>query len=90
MLIICPFVIISIKKALGKYILGESPFNIERINQRMENNVARNEIAKGILDMACYDLMGKITIPLLELLGIRWEFLSDNQKDETGMGRSKR
>jgi hypothetical protein len=73
-------IIISIKKALGKYILGESPFNIERINQRMENNVARNEIAKGILDMACYDLMGKITIPLLELLGIRWEFLSDNQK----------
>jgi phosphonopyruvate decarboxylase len=28
-----------------------------------------------------HELMGKITIPLLELMGIRWEFLSSDQKD---------
>jgi muconate cycloisomerase len=27
----------------------------------MDNNVARSEQAKGVIDMACYDLMGKIT-----------------------------
>jgi muconate cycloisomerase len=54
-------VIDSIKGGLVNYILGESPFNIEKINQRMDNNVARSEQAKGVIDMACYDLMGKIT-----------------------------
>lgn len=48
-----------IKEALAEYILGESPFNAERIKRRMDCNVARSEVAKGLLDMACYDLMGK-------------------------------
>ncbi len=54
-------VIDSIKESLGNYILGESPFNVEHIRHRMDINVARNEVAKGLLDMACYDLMGRIT-----------------------------
>jgi L-alanine-DL-glutamate epimerase-like enolase superfamily enzyme len=54
-------VIDSIKDELYKYILGETPFNIEQIRSRMDNNVSRNEVAKGLLDMACYDLMGQIT-----------------------------
>ena len=49
-----------IKQALGKYVLGESPFNIERIRHRMDSNVARSDVAKGLLDMACYDMMGRI------------------------------
>jgi muconate cycloisomerase len=51
----------GIKSALGKYVLGESPFNIEGIRHRMDANVARSDVAKGLLDMACYDLMGRIT-----------------------------
>jgi len=54
-------VIDAIKNGLANYVLGESPFNIEKINQKMDNNVARSDQAKGVLDMACYDLMGKIT-----------------------------
>jgi muconate cycloisomerase len=54
-------IIDSIQHALGKYVLGESPFNVERIRRRMDANVTRNEVAKGLLDMACYDLMGRIT-----------------------------
>jgi muconate cycloisomerase len=50
-----------IKNALGNYILGESPFNVERIRHRMDANVARSDVAKGLLDMACYDLMGRVT-----------------------------
>jgi len=53
-------VIDSIKNCLAKYILGENPFNIEKINYRMDINLARQEVAKGLLDMACYDLMGKL------------------------------
>lgn len=50
-----------IEHALGRYLLGESPFRVERIRRRMDGNVARSEVAKGLLDMACYDLMGRIT-----------------------------
>ncbi|MFX0042839.1 MAG: mandelate racemase/muconate lactonizing enzyme family protein [Candidatus Hodarchaeota archaeon] len=66
-----PFQIIdSIKSGLATYVIGESPFNIERINQRMDNNVARSEAAKGLLDLACYDLMGHIKeLPAYTLMG---------------------
>lgn len=60
----------SIKNGLANYVLGENPFNIEKINRRMDNNVARSEQAKGLLDMACYDLMGKITgLPACDFMG---------------------
>lgn len=63
-------IIASIKKALHKYVLGENPFNIERMHRRMDNNVARNELAKGLLELACYDLMGKIANrPACDLMG---------------------
>ncbi len=61
-----------IKVGLARYVLGESPFNVERMCHRMNNNVPRNEVAKGLLDMACYDLMGKITgRPACDLMGGR-------------------
>jgi muconate cycloisomerase len=50
-----------VRSSLKRYILGESPFNIERIRFRMDSNVIRSDVAKGMLDIACYDLMGKIT-----------------------------
>jgi len=70
---VLPEQIISvIRKALYKYVLGESPFNIEDINRRMDMNVARNEVAKGLLDIACYDLMGRLSgKPVSELIGGR-------------------
>jgi muconate cycloisomerase len=59
-----------ISQALAKYVLGESPFNVEPICRRMDNNVARSEAAKGLLDMACYDLMGKVKgVPACEIMG---------------------
>ena len=65
-------IIDTIGVALGGYLLGESPFDIEHIRRRMEINVARNEIAKGLLDMACYDLMGRITgRPACDFMGGR-------------------
>ena len=61
-----------IKRALCKYIINQSPFNIERILYKMDNNVARNEVSKGLLDIACYDLIGKIVErPVYDLIGGR-------------------
>ena len=59
-----------IRRVLANYVLGESPFNVEQISRRMDNNVARSEAAKGLLDMACYDLMGKVIgRPACEVMG---------------------
>ena len=52
-------IIIAIQEALYRYVLGRSPFDYKDIRTHMNNNVARNETAKGLLDMACWDLMGK-------------------------------
>lgn len=63
-------IIDSIHHGLSNYLLGENPFNLEKINYRMDRNIARCEVAKGLLDMACYDLMGKICgLPTCTLIG---------------------
>jgi len=61
-----------IRDHLHRYVIGENPFDIERINHRMDINAARNEVAKGLIDMACYDLMGKARgCPAYEFMGGR-------------------
>ncbi len=51
----------TIAEGLARYLLGQSPFDVERLRKRMDANVARSDVAKGVLDMACYDLMGRIS-----------------------------
>ncbi|HSV96545.1 MAG TPA: mandelate racemase/muconate lactonizing enzyme family protein [Spirochaetota bacterium] len=59
-----------IRASLSRYVIGESPFNVEKIMHRMESNVARCEAAKGLLDMACYDLAARTAgVEACELMG---------------------
>lgn len=53
-------VVDAVRDGLGRYVLGASPFDVEPLRARLDANVARSEVAKGLLDMACYDLMGQI------------------------------
>jgi muconate cycloisomerase len=63
-------IIDMVQNALHRYVIGESPFNLERIRYRVNSNVTRNEAAKGLLDMACWDLMGKIAgLPCCSIMG---------------------
>ena len=65
-------VVSIIRDSLSRYVLGESPFDVERINHRMDINATRNEVAKGLLDMACYDMMGRIRgVGASEIMGGR-------------------
>ncbi|MBV9020459.1 MAG: dipeptide epimerase [Ktedonobacteraceae bacterium] len=51
--------------------LGDDPFLIEDILQRLDKIVDLNSAAKAAVDMALYDLMGKILgVPLYRLLGL--------------------
>ncbi len=54
-------IISSIKNHIGKYVVDTNPFNIQALNAKLDKNFARNEVAKGLIDMCLYDLIGKIT-----------------------------
>jgi len=65
-------VIDAVAHGLARYVLGASPFDVEALRVRMDANVARSEVAKGLLDMACYDLMGHVAgRPACDFLGGR-------------------
>jgi muconate cycloisomerase len=63
-------VVDAVQGGLARYVLGESPFDVARLRARMDANVARSEVAKGLLDIACYDLMGHVAgRPAYEFMG---------------------
>lgn len=65
-------VIDAVRHGLARYWLGASPFDVEALRARMDANVARSEVAKGLLDMAAYDLMGRIAgRPACDFMGGR-------------------
>lgn len=51
-------------------LLGEDPFNIEKIVARMDSAAKRNTQAKAVIDYALHDIMGKaLGVPVYKLLG---------------------
>jgi muconate cycloisomerase len=65
-------VVDAVAGGLARDLLGESPFDVEKLRARMDANVARSEVAKGLLDIACYDLMGRIAgRPACDFMGGR-------------------
>ncbi|OGN94531.1 MAG: mandelate racemase [Chloroflexi bacterium RBG_13_51_18] len=51
-------------------LLGEDPFNIERIVARMDKAARANNQSKAVVDYALHDLMGRaLGVPLYKLLG---------------------
>jgi muconate cycloisomerase len=65
-------VVDAVEHGLARYVLGASPFEVERLRARMDANVARSEVAKGLLDVACYDLMGHVARrPACDFMGGR-------------------
>jgi L-alanine-DL-glutamate epimerase-like enolase superfamily enzyme len=51
-------------------LLGEDPFNIERIIARMDKAAKLNNQAKAVVDYALHDIMGKaLGVPVYKLLG---------------------
>jgi len=51
--------------------LGDDPFALEDIMKRLDHTIGLNPSAKAAVDMALYDLMGKILgVPLYKLLGL--------------------
>ena len=60
----------AVQSDMAHYVLGESAFNTGRIAMRLDNNITRNEVAKGMLDSALHELQARlINRPVVDLLG---------------------
>jgi L-alanine-DL-glutamate epimerase-like enolase superfamily enzyme len=59
-----------IDHSLAAALIGEDPFDVERLHQKMDAVVPRNLVAKCGIDLALWDLMGKaLGQPAYKLLG---------------------
>lgn len=58
---------------LGPHLLGENPLELEKLNRRMDAALKGHAYVKSGLDMACWDILGKVTgQPVCTLLGGRY------------------
>jgi L-alanine-DL-glutamate epimerase-like enolase superfamily enzyme len=59
-----------INNIFAPFLLGEDPFNIEKIVARMDHAARDNNQAKSIVDYALHDIKGKaLGVPVYQLLG---------------------
>jgi cis-L-3-hydroxyproline dehydratase len=60
-------------KELGPHLLGEDPTQLLKLNRRMDAALQGHAFVKSGLDMACWDILGKVTgQPVCVLLGGRY------------------
>ena len=58
---------------LGPHLLGQDPLELGRLNRRMDAALKGHPYVKSGIDMACWDILGKVTSqPLCTLLGGRY------------------
>jgi L-alanine-DL-glutamate epimerase-like enolase superfamily enzyme len=58
---------------LGPHLLGEDPLQLQKLNRRMDAALKGHPYVKSGIDMACWDILGKVTgQPVCTLLGGRY------------------
>ena len=58
---------------LGPHLLGEDPLELGRLNRRMDAALKEHAYVKSGIDIACWDILGRVTgQPLCVLLGGRY------------------
>jgi L-alanine-DL-glutamate epimerase-like enolase superfamily enzyme len=63
-------IVAKIKNWLAPQLIGEDPFNLEKIWEKMDFVAPTYPMSKAVLDLAIYDIMGKaLDTPVYNLLG---------------------
>ena len=58
---------------LGPHLIGEDPTQLGKLNRRMDAALLGHAYVKSAIDMACWDILGKVTgQPACMLLGGRY------------------
>ena len=57
-------------KLLAPVLIGEDPLALDALNATMDLNLPGHPYVKSAIDMACWDILGKVAgLPLYKLLG---------------------
>jgi L-alanine-DL-glutamate epimerase-like enolase superfamily enzyme len=60
-------------RELGPHLLGEDPLHLQKLNRRMDAALKGHAYVKSGIDMACWDILGKVAgQPVCTLLGGRF------------------
>jgi L-alanine-DL-glutamate epimerase-like enolase superfamily enzyme len=60
-------------REIGPHLLGEDPRQLGKLNQRMDAALKGHAYVKSAIDMACWDILGKVAgLPVCMLLGGRY------------------
>jgi L-alanine-DL-glutamate epimerase-like enolase superfamily enzyme len=58
---------------LGKHLIGENPIELQKLNRLMDAALKGHAYVKSGIDMACWDILGKVTNqPVCTLMGGRY------------------
>jgi L-alanine-DL-glutamate epimerase-like enolase superfamily enzyme len=58
---------------LGQHLIGEDPTQLGKLNQLMDAALKEHAYVKSAIDIACWDILGKVTgLPVCDLLGGRY------------------
>src|SRR5437763_5422473 len=58
---------------LGPHLIGEDPCELQKLNRRMDAALKGHSYVKSGIDLACWDILGKVTgQPVCTLLGGRY------------------
>ncbi|NNE91034.1 MAG: mandelate racemase/muconate lactonizing enzyme family protein [Verrucomicrobiales bacterium] len=58
---------------LGPHLIGQSPIELGKLNRNMDIALKGHAYVKSALDMACWDILGKVaSLPVCELMGGRY------------------
>lgn len=65
-------VVANLKYKIAPTLLGQDPRNIKKVHQLMNEQIVKNGATKAAIDIACYDILGKVSgLPIYSLLGGR-------------------
>lgn len=63
-------VVCVLQRLICPALIGKDPTNINAIHKEMDRLIAGNRMAKAAIDMACYDILGKLlNTPIHKILG---------------------
>ena len=58
---------------IGPHLIGDDPIQIAKLNQKMDKVMKGHPYVKSGIDIACWDILGKVTeMPVCKLLGARY------------------